>query len=69
MDQLRDMLDYWMSNNPSTSWRCLADAIEAPSVGEKQLAKEIKMKYCSRDGHSSCDESEGSVQAKSLQGT
>ena len=69
MDQLRDMLDFWMSNNPSTSWRCLVDAMEAPSVGEKQLAKEIERKYCSQDGLSSCDESEALVQAKRLQGT
>ena len=69
MDQLRDMLDFWMSNNPSTSWRCLVDAMEAPSVGEKQLAKEIERMYCSQDGLSSCDESEALVQAKCLQGT
>ena len=65
MDQLRDMLDFWMSNNPSPSWRCLVDAMEAPSVGEKQLAKEIERKYCER---SSYDESEASFQPKSLQG-
>ena len=65
MDQLRDMLDFWMSNNPSPTWRCLVDAMEAPSVGEKQLAKEIERKYCER---SSCDESEASFQPKSLQG-
>ena len=65
MDQLRDMLDFWISNDPSPSWRCLVDAMEAPSVGEKQLAKEMERKYCEQR---SCDQSETSFQPKSLQG-
>ena len=69
MDQLRDMLDYWISNNPSPSWRGLVDAMEAPSVGEKLLAKEIKKKYCNRHEQSSHDGSEASVQTKCHQGT
>ena len=58
MDQLRDTLDYWMSNDPSPSWRHLVDALKAPSVGEKRLAEEIKEKYCCPEEQSSCDESE-----------
>ena len=69
MDPLCDTLDFWMRNSPSPSWRCLVDALEAPSVGETQLAKAIEEKYCSSEEHSSCDESEASVQAKSHQGT
>ena len=68
MDQLRDTLDYWMNNNPSPSWRHLVDALRAPSVGEKQLAKEIEEKYCSLEEQSSCDELRASVQTKYYQG-
>ena len=46
MDQLRDMLDLWISNNPSLSWKHLVDALKAPSVGEEELAKEVEEKYC-----------------------
>ena len=49
MDQLRDMLGYWISNNPSPSWRDLADALKTPSVGESRLAQEIDAKYCVPD--------------------
>ena len=68
MDQLRDTLDYWMSNDPLPSWRHLVDALKAPSVGEKRLAKEIEEKYCG-PGEDSCDEPEASVNSKSFQGT
>ena len=64
MDPLCDTLDFWMRNGPSPSWRCLVDALKAPSVGEKQLAKTLEEKYCIPDKQSSCDESKGSVQAK-----
>ena len=66
MDQLRDTLDYWMSNEPSPSWRHLVDALKAPSVGENRLAKEIEEKYCSQDQQYSCKDS---VQANCHQGT
>ena len=58
MDQLRDTLDYWMSNDPSPAWRHLVDALKAPSVGENWLAGEIEKKYCCPVEQSSCDESE-----------
>ena len=58
MDQLRDTLDYWMSNDPSPSWRHLVDALKAPSVGENRRAGEIEKKYCCPVEQSSCDESE-----------
>ena len=68
MDPLCDTLDFWMRNDPSASWRCLVDALKAPSVGEKQLAKTVEEKYCSPEEQSSCDESKVSVQAKGSQG-
>ena len=49
MDQLRDTLDYWMSNEPSPSWRHLVDALKAPSVGENRLAKAMNL-FSSRRG-------------------
>ena len=58
MDQLRDTLDYWMSNDPSPSWRHLVDALKAPSVSENRLAGEIEKKYCCPVEQSSCAESE-----------
>ena len=68
MDQLRDTLDFWMSNEPSPSWRHLVDALKAPSVGEDQLAEEIEEEYCGPEEQSSCNESKGSVQTKHHQG-
>ena len=67
MDMLRDTLDYWMNNNLSPSWRCLVDALKAPSIDENRLAKEIKENYCDSE-ESSCVESESSVQTKCHQG-
>ena len=66
MDRLCDTLDYWMKTDPSPSWRQLVDALEAPSVGETKLAKEIEQKYCSPR---ICVESETSLQAQCHQGT
>ena len=40
------MLEYWIENNPSPSWRHLVDALKTPSVGYDHLAKEIEEKYC-----------------------
>ena len=69
MDQLCDTLDYWINNDPPPSWRNLVDALKAPSVGEKRLAKEIEEKYCDPEEQSSCKEPETSAQvAKSPQG-
>ena len=65
MDQLRDTLDHWMSNDSSPSWSHIVDALKAPSVGENRLAEEIEEKYCGQDEQCSCD----SVQAKCHQGT
>ena len=68
MDQLRDTLDYWISNDAFPSWRHLVDALKAPSVGENRLAKEIEEKYCDLEKQNSCNESEASVQTKHYQG-
>ena len=69
MDPLCDTLYCWMKNVPSPSWRCLADALKAPLVGENLLAEEIEKKYCGPEEQSSFDVSETSVQAKRHQGT
>ena len=69
MDPLCDTLHYWMRNNTSFSWSHIVDALEAPSVGEKKLAKEIEEKYCSPEKLRICVESETSVQAQCHQGT
>ena len=58
MDQLRDTLDYWMSNDLCPSWRHIVDALKAPSVGEKRLAEEVVEKYCGLEEQTSCSGSE-----------
>ena len=58
MDQLRDTLDHWMSNDSSPSWSHIVDTLKAPSVGENQLAEEIQKTYCCLVEQSNCDESE-----------
>ena len=68
MDQLRDTLDFWMSNDLSPSWKHIADALKAPSVGENRLAKAIEQEYCDSEKQSSCSESNASVQTKHHQG-
>ena len=68
MEQLRDTLDFWMSNDLSPSWKCIADALKAPSVGENRLAKAIEDEYCDSEKQSSCNESKASVQTKRHQG-
>ena len=57
MDQLRDTLDYWMSNDSSASWRHLVDALKAPCVIENRLGEEIA-KYCCPVEQSNSDKSE-----------
>ena len=69
MDQLRDTLDYWMSNDLSPSWSQIVDALKAPSVGENRIANEIEEKYCDPEEQSSSGQSEASSQAKYHQGT
>ena len=69
MDQLRDTLDYWMSNNLSPSWSQIVDVLKAPSVGENRIAKEIEEKYCDPEEQSSSGQSEASSQAKYHKGT
>ena len=68
IDQLCDTLDYWMSNDPSPSWKHLVDALKAHSVGENRIAKEIEEKYCGPEEQSSCNESRASFQTKGHQG-
>ena len=67
MDQLRDTLDYWISNDPSPSWKHLVKALKAPSVGEKLLAVEIEERYCDPE-ETSCKGPGASVNSKHHQG-
>ena len=68
MDQLRDVLDYWMSNEPSPSWSHIVDTLKAPSVGENRLAKEIQENKSSLEEQHCCNVSEVTVTAKCYQG-
>ena len=59
-ERMRTMLDHWL-NNPTVqipSWKAFVDALKAPTVGEKRLAKELEERYCSPDDQSSLGESE-----------
>ena len=64
MDQLRDVLDYWMSNDSSPSWSQIVDALKAPSVSENRLAEEIHDTKSGLEEQHSCNVSEVSVTAK-----
>ena len=68
MDQLRDVLDYWMSNDPSSSWSQIVDALKAPSVGENRLAEEIHETKTGLEEQHCCNASEVLVTAKCYQG-
>ena len=60
VEQLQDMLEYWMNNasDPFPSWKVLVDALKAPIVGESRLAKELEERHCSPEDQSSLGESE-----------
>ena len=51
-EQMRTMLDYWLSNATVPSWKVLVDALKAPTVGESRLAKELEERHCSPDDQS-----------------
>ena len=38
------------------SWKVVADAMKAPTVGESRLAKELEERYCSPEDQSSLGE-------------
>ena len=45
-DCLVDMLDTWLKQiDPKPSWKVLINALEQPTVAEKQLAKRLRHKY------------------------
>ena len=60
MERLRSMLDYWMDNaaDPLPSWKVVADAMKAPTVGESRLARELEERYCSPKDQNSLGESD-----------
>ena len=55
---LQVILDYWMNNatDPLPSWEVLVDALKAPAVEERRLARELEERYCSPEDHSSLGE-------------
>ena len=59
-ERMRSMLDYWLNNatDPLPSWKVLVDALKAPTVCEKKLAKELEERCCSPEDQCSLGESE-----------
>ena len=44
--QLREMLKVWLTTAYKPSWKTLTDGLRSRSVGESQLADDLKAKYC-----------------------
>ena len=45
-DQLREMLNAWLTTGESPSWKTLIDALRSKMVGASQLAATLETKYC-----------------------
>ena len=45
-DQLREMLDVWLTSGDDPSWKALTNAIRSRSVEKSQLAGVLETKYC-----------------------
>ena len=60
-ERMRTMLDYWLNNATVPSWKALVDALKAPTVGERRLAKELEEGYCYPEDQSSLGESEAII--------
>ena len=60
MNGLQAMLHYWMNNTTDTlpSWKVLVNALRAPDIGERKLARELEERYCNPEYHSSLGERE-----------
>jgi len=58
--QMRTMLDYWLNNatDPLPSWKVLVDALKAPTVCEKKLARKLEERYCNPEDQNSLGESD-----------
>ena len=45
-DQLREMLNAWLTTGDNPSWKTLIDALGNKMVGASQLAATLQTKYC-----------------------
>ena len=45
-DQLREMLNAWLTTGDNPSWKILIDALGSKMVGASQLAITLETKYC-----------------------
>ena len=45
-DQLREMLNAWLTTGDNPSWKTLIDALRSRMVGASQLAAALETKYC-----------------------
>ena len=45
-DQLREMLNAWLTTGDNPSWKTLIDALGSKMVGASQLAATLETKYC-----------------------
>ena len=61
-DQLREMLNAWLTTGDNPSWKTLIDALRSRTVGGSQLAAVLEAEYCAVErtesdisGHSETD--------------
>ena len=45
-DQLREMLNAWLTTGNNPSWKTLIDALSSPLVGASHLTTVLETKYC-----------------------
>ena len=45
-DQLREMLNAWLTTGDNPSWKTVIDALGSKMVGASQLAATLETKYC-----------------------
>ena len=45
-DQLREMLNAWLTTGDNPSWKTLIDALRSRTVGGSQLAAVLEAEYC-----------------------
>ena len=49
-DQLREMLNAWLTTADNPSWKTLIEALRSRMVGASQLAVALETKYCPVEG-------------------
>ena len=49
-DQLREMLNAWLTTGDNPSWEILIDALSSPLVGANHLATVLETNYCPVEG-------------------